>query len=66
MAKVRVNSERVKYTPEHIEARFKYETTHVEVDQDGTYVATPQTTDYTFQTHRQVCWSFSKFYLLIS
>lgn len=55
MAKVRVNSEKVKYTPEHIEARYDYETTHVEVDTDGSYVATPQTTRFTFQTQRQVC-----------
>ena len=55
MAKVRVNSEKVKYTETHIEAQYDYETTRVEVDTDGSYVATPQTTQYTFQTQRKVC-----------
>ena len=58
MVKVRVNSDKVKYTPEHIEARYDYETTQVEADPDGGYVATPQTTCFTFQTKRQVCWIF--------
>lgn len=55
MVKVHVNSEKVTYTPEHIEARYDYEATQVEVNPDGGYVATPLTTRFTFQTKRQVC-----------
>ena len=55
MVKVHVNSEKVTYTPEHIEACYDYETTQVEVNPDGGYVATPLTTRFTFQTKRQVC-----------
>ena len=58
MVKVHVNSEKVTYTPEHIEACYDYETTQVEVNPDGGYVATPLTTRFTFQTKRQVCWIF--------
>ncbi|KAL8615604.1 Inositol-3-phosphate synthase 1-A [Nucella lapillus] len=54
MAKVRVNSDKVKYTSDYIEAHYDYETTHVEVDKDGSYVATPATTQFTFQTDRKV------------
>lgn len=54
MAAVRVNSEKVRYTEEHIEAQYDYQTTRVDVDQGGSYVATPQTTRYTFRTQRKV------------
>ena len=58
MAKVRVNSDKVQYTKDLIEARYDYQTTQVEVDQQGCYVATPQTTQYTFQTQRKVMWIY--------
>nr|KAG5686075.1 hypothetical protein BaRGS_030690 [Batillaria attramentaria] len=54
MTQVRVNSEKVRYTEEHIEADYDYQTTRVDVDDSGRYVATPQTTRYTFRTQRKV------------
>ncbi|KAK7098960.1 uncharacterized protein [Littorina saxatilis] len=54
MAKVHVNSDKVKYTSEFIEAKYDYMTTGVEVDKDGRYIATPQTTHFTFKTEQKV------------
>lgn len=51
---VRVQSEKVRYTKEHIEAQYEYQTTRVEREPDGSLVAIPETTTYTFQTHRKV------------
>nr|KAG5686074.1 hypothetical protein BaRGS_030689 [Batillaria attramentaria] len=54
MDSVRVNSEKVRYTDVHIEADYDYQTTRVDIDHSGRYVATPQTTRYTFRTQRKV------------
>lgn len=51
---VKVNSNKVKYTDELIEAQYDYQTTQVEKDTEGCYIATPQTTCYTFQTKIKV------------
>lgn len=54
MTSVRVNSEKVRYTGEHIEADYDYQTTRVAVDRNGQFVATPETTRYTFRTQTKV------------
>lgn len=54
MAEIKVNSPNVKYTKDCIEAQYDYQTTKVSRDIHGAYVATPQTTRYTFKTDRKV------------
>uniref|UniRef100_A0A8D0CHX1 inositol-3-phosphate synthase n=2 Tax=Scleropages formosus TaxID=113540 RepID=A0A8D0CHX1_SCLFO len=50
---VRVKSPDVKYTEEHIEARYSYHTATVSRCR-GTYTVTPRTTRFTFRTQRSV------------
>jgi myo-inositol-1-phosphate synthase len=49
----KVASDKVKYTDEHIEAEYEYQTTVVEVN-DGTAVVRPVSKSYTFRTQRDV------------
>ena len=37
MATVEVQSDKVKYTPDHIEAEYEYQTTDVTLGEDGKY-----------------------------
>lgn len=54
MATVKVNSPKVTYTKDFIEAQYDYQTTNVSRDIHGSYVATPTSTRYTFKTSRRV------------
>ncbi|KAK3095457.1 hypothetical protein FSP39_014917 [Pinctada imbricata] len=54
MEKIRINSPNVSYSEDVIESHFTYQTTSVSRDRDGTLVATPVNTQYTFQTQRKV------------
>lgn len=51
---VRVKSDKVRYTDAYIEAVYDYNTTAVEKDENGGYVATPHNTRFTFRTKRKV------------
>ena len=62
MAKVQVNSDKVKYSKEYIEAEYRYETTQVEQTPSGSFIATPQSTHYRFKTERKVCNSNLRFF----
>ena len=54
MAAVTVNSPNVTYTKDFIESQYDYQTTSVSRDINGSYVATPTSTKYTFKTDRRV------------
>jgi myo-inositol-1-phosphate synthase len=49
----KVASDKVKYTDEHIESEYEYQTTVVEVN-DGTATVRPVSKSYTFRTQRDV------------
>jgi myo-inositol-1-phosphate synthase len=50
---VKVNAPNVKYTADHIEAKYDYHSTKVQVV-DGKYEVTPETKTYEFKTERKV------------
>lgn len=54
MANFKVNSANVKYTEEHIESTVPYATTDVTPNDDGSFVVTPKTEEFTFRTERKV------------
>ena len=51
---IKVNSPDVTYTTDHIITNYKYESTGVIKKPDGSYLATPTVTDYTFKTKTKV------------
>ncbi|XP_061094051.1 inositol-3-phosphate synthase 1-A-like [Conger conger] len=50
---IRINSPDVRYTDEHIEAQYAYNTAAVSCD-DGKYTVTPRSTSFIFRTERAV------------
>lgn len=53
MAEIQVQSPNVKYTDQHIESLYHYQTTDVECEA-GKLVVTPRETQYNFRTERKV------------
>lgn len=54
MTTFKVESPNVHYTSEHIESKYTYETTKVDINSKGTYTVKPVETVYTFRTERHV------------
>ncbi|XP_033175096.1 inositol-3-phosphate synthase 1-B isoform X1 [Bombus impatiens] len=52
--KIRVESPKVKYTEDYIEAQYEYQTTNVTEDNSGNYTVTPVTTNLLIRTQLKV------------